>query len=525
MRSLQGSGMRVLTWMAGVALVATAAQAEPERILLQQVGPTSALLKWRGGDADQACWARSAAPLRKRNWPLCAPAVETEGGHKQVLLDSLPPDKEIHYLIGEPGPQAAVDPALHFRTPPPNNKPPRDGNTHIWIVGDSGTATERQLNPPLGDGVSLTHPGEALEVKQGFLTYNQGKEPVDLFLLLGDNAYLDGTDAQWQKAFFEIYPEIIQSAQVVPTIGNHEMGGTLFDLGPFLGFPPGRLITFLGGTSSSPDPQSWDDGDPNTVDDGPPYLDIFSLPSNGEAGGVASGTEQYYSLDYGNVHVVSLDSQLSNRDDSQRQAMADWLVDDLSANDRDWTIVIFHHPPYSKGENHDSDVEDAEIDMREVFTPIFDEHGVDVVYSGHSHSYERSYYLTGHTGLSTSFDLATHAELDADGNGASGQDAETYAQISAGSRIDDKVVYTVAGSSGKADELNPCVPPRTLGCTPPDWLMHPAHFVSLPEKGSVVVDASRKELTSRFIDVHGDVLDAFTIRRGDPVKGPRRDRD
>ena len=50
-----------------------------------------------------------------------------------------------------------------------------------------------------------------------------------------------------------------------------------------------------------------------------PYLNIFSLPAAGESGGVASGTEQYYSVNYGNVHVVSLDSQLSARDPDQRE--------------------------------------------------------------------------------------------------------------------------------------------------------------------------------------------------------------
>lgn len=258
---------------------------------------------------------------------------------------------------------------------------------------------------------------------------------------------------------------------------------------------------------------SFDDGDDSTIDDGPPYLNVFSLPTAGEVGGVPSGTEQYYSVDQGNVHIVSLDSQLSNRDDTQREAMANWLVADLSANTLDWTIVIFHHPPYTKGENHDSDQEQAEIDMREVFTPIFDAYGVDVVYGGHAHSYERSVYLTGHTGDSTTYDPSVNAELNGMGNPASGQGAETYSQISTGSGADDKVVYTVAGSAGKADEYDPCQPGEVLACTMPDWLEHPAHFFSVAEKGSVVIDASVTELRSRFIDVNGDVQDQFTITR------------
>jgi hypothetical protein len=139
---------------------------------------------------------------------------------------------------------------------------------------------------------------------------------------------------------------------------------------------------------------------------------------------VPSGTEQYYSFDHANIHVVSLDSQLSNRDPAQREAMRQWLVNDLEANDSDWTIVIFHHPPYSKGVHHDSDAEQAEIDMRQTFGPVFEAHGVDVVFSGHAHSYERSWYLHGHQGKSTSFDAARHAELNQAGEPAIGQNDE-----------------------------------------------------------------------------------------------------
>jgi len=520
----------LLLFVAGLAPSAATA-VEPERLFLQQVGSNSAIIKWRGGDADQACVARKIKRLsrnlkskkslksRKSRKVQCVTAAVTAGNHKEAKFTHLKKNRDYFYILGEPGPGAATSPEQRFRTSPGRNKSPKDGNVHIWLIGDSGTATETQLGPPLGDGVTLTHPGEALEVKHGFEIYNADKEPIDLFLLLGDNAYFTGTDDQWQGALFEIYPEILKGASVWPTIGNHEMGGTDFDLSEFLGYPPGSVVGFIGGTSFSSDPLTWDDGDPTTVDNGPPYLDIFSLPSGGEVGGVPSGTEQYYSINYGNVHVVSLDSQLSNRDDMQRAAMADWLIADLSSNRRDWTIVIFHHPPYSKGENHNSDNEGAEIDMREVFTPIFEDYGVDVVYNGHAHSYERSYYLNGHQGFSDTFDVSLHAELNGVGDGASGQGAEEYSQISTGSGADDKAVYTVAGSAGKADELDPCeVDPVTgeepeLGCTRSDWLLHPAHYFSLAEKGSVVVDASKHELTSRFIDVNGDVLDQFTINR------------
>ena len=374
-----------------------------------------------------------------------------------------------------------------------------------------------------------THPGEALAVKQGFLKYNReqaGDEPLDLLLLLGDNAYLEGTDAQWQGAFFDIYPELIKQTAVWPTIGNHEMGAAPLDIcifGPLPGCDKGPVVMPLGGVSESADPDSYDSSGDGPDPGGLPYLNIFSLPAAGELGGVPSGTEQYYAFDYGNVHVVSLDSQLSNRDDTKRAAMRDWLKDDLSRNQQDWTIVIFHHPPYSKGENHDSDLEQAEVDMRQTFAPVFEDYGVDVVYSGHAHSYERSWYLNGHHGNAASFDPVQHAKLGHDGQPSLGQAESAYLQVgSAGA--DDRAVYTVAGSAGKADDEHPCRGDQMFGCTLPDWLMHPAHRTfnetaedyrphGIARKGSVVVDANRSSLTSRFIDEQGQVLDHFTITR------------
>jgi hypothetical protein len=491
----------------------TGAEQEASRQFLQQVTDTSAMIKWRGA-ASAVCVGTDMNSLDR--YVLAA----SEGSHQAARLVGLQPDTLYYYSLGA---AAAGPQGQHFRTAPASGNVPADGNTHIWLLGDSGTATEQFRG-------RSSHVGEALAVKQGFLTYNAEQandEPLDLLLLLGDNAYLQGTDAEWQGAFFDIYPEIISRTALLTTIGNHEMGVAALDiclLAQIPGCEKGPVVMPLGGVSESPDPASYDsDGDGPDVG-GVPYLEIFSLPDKAQVGGVPSGTEQYYSVDHGNVHIVSLDSQLSNRDPAQRQAMRDWLVDDLSQNTLDWTIVIFHHPPYSKGANHDSNLEQPEIDMRENFAPVFEDYGVDVVYSGHAHSYERSWYLNGHHGLSETFDAQQHAALNSNGEPSLGQGEDLYSQLSPSSGSDDKAVYTVAGSAGKADEEHPCREGQLFGCTPQQWLMHPAHrrfdpsipgarLNGLARKGSVVLDATRTTLTSRFVDEHGQVLDYFTITR------------
>lgn len=491
----------------------TGSEVPATRLFLQQVAATSAIVRWRG-DAAALCAGTAADRLYIRA------QVSDDGGHRQAVLRGLEPDTVYYYSLGGAGRAPA---GQWFRTAPRPGAVSADGNAHIWILGDSGTETETFMG-------RATHRGEARAVMEGFLTYNRAQaqdEPVDLLLLLGDNAYLEGSDAQWQGAFFDVYGDLLHRTATWPTIGNHEMGATVIDVCPLFPAPgcdKGPLRIPLGGSSESADPRSYDSDGDGPDPGGLPYLQIFSLPTGGEAGGVPSGTEQYYSFDYGNVHVVSLDSQLSNRDPAQRAAMRDWLVEDLGANRRDWTVVVFHHPSYSKGMNHDSDVEQAEIDMRTTFGPVFERHGVDVVFSGHSHSYERSWYLRGHFGLSTSFDAREHAALEADGAPALGQGARPYRQLDPASGADDRVVYAVAGSAGKADTAKPCRPGQRLMCSDDSWLAHPAHRSFAPGvpgarpnglavKGSVVLDAGAGTLRARFVDEHGQVLDEFTITR------------
>src|SRR3989441_4738450 len=221
-----------------------------------------------------------------------------------------------------------------------------------------------------------------------------------------------------------------------------------------------------------------------------PYYDIFTLPKSGEAGGVASGTEAYYSFNYGNIHFVCLDSTDSNR--SPSGAMLTWLKADLSANTRQWLIAYWHHPPYSKG-SHDSDSESELEQMRQYANPILEGYGVDLVLSGHSHSYERSYLLDGHYGDSstlTSSMIKDSGNGREDGSGAYGKPVGLASHKGA--------VYTVAGSSG-----------HTGGGS----LNHPAMYISLNVLGSLVLDVNGSRLDAKFLNSSGSTQDHFTIKK------------
>jgi len=121
---------------------------------------------------------------------------------------------------------------------------------------------------------------------------------------------------------------------------------------------------------------------------------------------------------------------------------------------------------------------------------------VDLVLGGHSHSYERSYLIDGHYGLSTTFNDSYKKD------GGSGREPTPY-QKPAGLLPHQGAVYTVAGSSGQ---------------TSAGTLNHPAMFISLNVLGSLVLDFQTNRLDLSFLNSNGAVEDDFTIIKG--ASGP-----
>src|SRR3954468_14723214 len=88
--------------------------------------------------------------------------------------------------------------------------------------------------------------------------------------------------------------------------------------------------------------------------------------------------QQYYSFKKGNVHFFALDT------DYLDPKQLGWLEKELANAGTDWKICFFHHPLYSSGAFHGSSAE-----LRAVLEPLFIKYGVQVVFSGHDHVYER----------------------------------------------------------------------------------------------------------------------------------------
>jgi hypothetical protein len=90
------------------------------------------------------------------------------------------------------------------------------------------------------------------------------------------------------------------------------------------------------------------------------------------------GGQMYYTYSTKNVRFFALDS---NQVDPKELA---WLENALKSSQDEWKICYFHHPLYSDGGTHGSSV-----DVRALFEPLFVTYGVNVVFSGHDHIYER----------------------------------------------------------------------------------------------------------------------------------------
>ena len=99
----------------------------------------------------------------------------------------------------------------------------------------------------------------------------------------------------------------------------------------------------------------------------------FTLPQNGPEG----LEETVYFVDYQGARIISLNSN----QDLVKQA--NWLDNVLTKNPNNWSFLTFHHPVYSASKGRDNK------DLRELWKPIIDKHQVDLVLTGHDHSYGR----------------------------------------------------------------------------------------------------------------------------------------
>lgn len=377
-----------------------------------------------------------------------------------VRVDGLSPDTKYFYRIGT-STQTLQGAADNFFT-----TAPAEGTRKVRIAafGDCG----RNEN---------NFQANTLLRYRNYLSAN-GIEAADAWILLGDNAYNNGTESEYNNAFFNIYGStILKNHKLYPAPGNHDYGADA-------------------------------NGQANK---NVPYYNLFTMPINGEAGGAASNNKAFYSFDIGDIHFLSLDSYGTEQEGANARRLYDttgpqvtWIKADLAATNKKWKVAYWHHPPYTKG-SHNSDTEQELINIRENFIRILERNGVDLIICGHSHDYERSYLLKGYYKANpgnpnvneSDFNPAVHTASTSsakyDGTANSCPYIYKHGKYNHGS------VYVVSGNSGADGGAQAGYP-------------HDAFPYSDQNLGGMFYfEADSNRLDAKYIRTDGSIGDNFTI--------------
>jgi hypothetical protein len=160
-------------------------------------------------------------------------------------------------------------------------------------------------------------------------------DPYDILMLLGDNVYPAGDPARLRATVFEPFGPLLDTGtELFAILGNHDV----------------------------------------MSDTGDVQLAELGMPG------------RWYAVERGELLGIALDS--TRPDDPDQLA---WLEETLAASDATWKLVALHHPPYSSG------FHGSNQDVRDAFVPLFERYGVQVVFSGHEHDYQRTDPIDGVT--------------------------------------------------------------------------------------------------------------------------------
>lgn len=399
-------------------------------------------------------WRQAVAPHYRR---VTASNVIRHRVYRTVLT-GLEPGVELEYRVLHNGNVVFTSKA--------RVRKPATASTRVVVFGDCGD-------------------GSASEKRIAFQAYAQ---KPDYVVIPGDIVYGAGLISQYLTRYFPVYnakeasPEIgaplIRSIPFIGLPGNHDVNGR------DLGATPDGLAYYLyfdeplNGPPLSP-------GDPSAT---PIEGDDEARQAFLEAAGPAYPRMANFSFDYGNVHwtVLDADTYVDWSDPDLRA----WLVADLErAKGATWRFVTFHQPGFSSSKSHFS-----EQHMRHL-SPIFERYGVDVVWCGHVHNYQRSKPLRFKPAKGAPARGVVAGEF-------------TFDDAYDGDRVTraNGVLYIVTGGGG-ASLYNP-----EQEDAPNTWQPFTVRFLSKVHS-LTVADIDGKRLTVRQIDEFGKERDRWVLTK------------
>ncbi|MDF3077321.1 MAG: metallophosphoesterase [Sphingobacteriaceae bacterium] len=413
---------------------------------LQAATDNSIVIRWRTEKPTIGMvWLGSSTDNVSKKGSEDAPTTE-----HIVKVDGLKPETKYFYSIGDKQAALQGNAENYFYTLP---EPGKAGVYRVGIFGDCGTNTVKQT-----------------DARDQLIKY-LGSNYMTAWILLGDNAYNTGTDAQYQTNFFNIYKDnLLKKYPLFPAPGNHDYAN-------------------LRGKAN----------DPLNSSGSADYYKNFTMPINGESGGVPSKDKAFYSFDIGNAHFLSLDSY-GDREGliyDTLSAEVKWVKEDLAANkNKQWVIAYWHHPPYTMG-THDSDKEQDLVKIRENFIKILERNGVDLIICGHSHTYERSKLMTGYFGRENDFSPKFNLS-NSTGTYTGADNSCPYVKSSV---VNQGTVYVVTGSAGK------------IGGAQPTWPHNAMTFSNNTITGASMLEIQGNRIDLKWLSADGKIGDQFTMMK------------
>ncbi|KAF1085783.1 3',5'-cyclic adenosine monophosphate phosphodiesterase CpdA [Sporotomaculum syntrophicum] len=216
------------------------------------------------------------------------------------------------------------------------------GTGYVYRVGKEGSWSESATfnTAAAGDKFSFLYMGD---VQEGYNSWGEmvskayEDHPGLKFGILGGDLVDDGSSTEEWQQFFTAASPVFRRIPLMLSAGNHD----------------------------------------NTDE----FWNVFALPRNGPAG----YEEKFYSFDYGNCHIVVLNSNYMGAPGiGDYDKLINWLQNDLKNSEQRWKLVVFHHPPYPV-------VYDWRAEhLQNNWVPFLEQCGVDMVLVGHQHVYMRT---------------------------------------------------------------------------------------------------------------------------------------
>jgi 3',5'-cyclic AMP phosphodiesterase CpdA len=331
------------------------------------------------------------------------------------------------------------------------------------------------------------------------VAYQTYQARPDFVLITGDIVYYKGSFSEYLHHFFPIYngdkagpatgAPLLRQTLVLAAAGNHDLIERDLDR-----CPDGLAFYLLWSL-----PLNGPIGTPGAANTSVPKGTPARRRAFLDAAGPAYPRMANYAFDHGGTHWTVLDTNAyADWTDPELRA---WLERDLMSADArkaDWRFVAFHQPPFHSAREH------AEEQRSRVLVDLFEKAGVDIVFCGHIHNYERTYplrFAAARTADGKGFAVDPEGRVPGRWTLDTAYDGLTRTRP-------DGIIYVVSGAGGAR------LYSRERHADPASWQEFTAKFIANTHS-LTIVDVTTDRLMLRQVSAAGEEIDRFVVTRSE----------